>query len=307
MFLLDSKMPEAKILRQHLRDKLLFLVNQIPDNTNTAEKTVAIQQLATLTKLVFRSRECLREIKLEQPIIVVVLSGTKIIYVDDQEYVFQPGELFFVPSAIALDVINQPDISPNYYTALVLELSKTLFQKVRLVYPELVNDIEQQQAKLQFAISLSPPLAQSLIYLVQSTFNSAINNSDFNEHHVMEIILLLLNSDLRSLVIQEIYPELLTQVTNLLRRDLAQPWTAEQLAQKLNLSVSTLKRQLKIHNLTFRQILTRERMSKAMLLLKQEKYAISEVAIACGYQSPSRFTARFKQHYGLKPSEIANT
>ncbi|NJK57061.1 MAG: AraC family transcriptional regulator [Pleurocapsa sp. SU_5_0] len=300
-------MPEAKILRQHLTDKLIFLVNQIPDNTNTAEKTVAIQQLATLTKLVFRSRECLRGIKLEQPIIVVILSGTKIIYVDDREYVFQPGELFFVPSAIALDVINQPDISPNYYTALVLELSNTLFQKVKLVYPELVDDIEQQQAKLQFAISLSPTLAQSLIYLVQSAINSQANSSDLNEHHVMEIILLLLNSDLRSLVMQEIYPNLVTQVTNLLRRDLAQPWTAEQLAQKLNLSVSTLKRQLKSYNLTFRQILTRERMSKAMLLLTQERYAISEVAIACGYQSPSRFAARFKQHYGLKPSEIAHT
>jgi AraC-like DNA-binding protein len=299
-------MSEAKILRQHLIDKLLFLVNQIPDNTNTTAKTVAIQQLATLTKLVFRSRECLRGIKLEQPIIVVILSGTKIIYVDDREYVFQPGEVFFVPSAIALDVINQPDINPNYYTALVLELSKTLFQKVRLVYPELVDDIEQQQSKPQFAISLSKQLSQSFIYLVQSTINRAIDNSDLNEHHVMEIILLLLNSDLRSLVIQEIYPNLLTQVTNLLRRDLAQPWTAEQLAQKLNLSVSTLKRQLKNYDLTFRQILTRERMSKAMLLLKQEKYAISEVAIACGYESPSRFAARFKQHYGLKPSEIAH-
>jgi AraC-like DNA-binding protein len=300
-------MPEAKISPQHLRDKLIFLVNQIPDNTNTTAKTVAIQQLATLTKLVFRSRECLRGIKLEQPIIVVVLSGTKIIYVDDREYVFQPGELFFVPSAIALDVINQPNISPNYYTALVLELSKTLFQKVRLVYPELVDDLEQQQAKLQFAVSPSLQLAQSLIYLVQNTINSAANNSDLNEHHVMEIILLLLNSNLRSLVIQEIYPDLLTQVTNLLCRDLAQPWTAEQLAQKLNLSVSTLKRQLKKHDLTFRQILTRERMSKAMLLLKQEKYAISEVAIACGYESPSRFAARFKQYYGFKPSEVANT
>jgi AraC family transcriptional regulator, glycine betaine-responsive activator len=48
-------------------------------------------------------------------------------------------------------------------------------------------------------------------------------------------------------------------------------------------------------------------MSKAMLLLKQEKYAISEIAIACGYESPLHFAARFKQHYGLKPSEIAHT
>lgn len=307
MFLLHSKMPEAKILRQHLRDKLLFLVNQIPENTNTADKTLVIQQLATLTKLVFRRRECLRGIKLEQPILVVILSGTKTIYIDDREYIFQPGELFFIPSAIALDVINQPDISSNYYTAVVLELSVTLFQKVGLIYPELVDEVEQQQSQLQFAVPLSPQLSQSFIYLVQSIINSTADNLNLNEHHVMEIILLLLNSDLRAIVIQEIYPDLLTQVTNLLRRDLAQHWTAEQLAQKLNLSVSTLKRQLKIYNLTFRQILTQERMSKAMLLLKQEKYAISEVAIACGYESPSRFAARFKQHYGLQPSEIAHT
>jgi AraC-like DNA-binding protein len=295
----------AKILRQHFKDKLISLLNNVPGNTNTPEKTVAIQQLATLTKLVFRSRECFRGIKLEQPILVVVLSGTKTIYVDDQEYIFQPGELFFVPSAIALDVINQPDINSNYYTALVLELSATLFHKLRLIYPELVDDVEQQQFQLQFAIALSPQLSQSFIYLVQSIINSAADNSDLNEHHVMEIILLLLNSDLRSLVIQEIYPDLLSQVTRLLRRNLALPWTIQQLARELNLSVSTLKRQLKIHDLTFRQILTQERMSKAMLLLKQEKYPISEIAIACGYQSPSRFAVRFKQHYGLNPSGVA--
>jgi len=94
------------------------------------------------------------------------------------------------------------------------------------------------------------------------------------------------------------------RVANILYQDLSQPWTTAKLAAELNISVSTLKRQLKKHQTSFRQILTAARMEKVMELIQQDKYAIAQVAIACGYESPSRFASRFYQYFEIKPAQV---
>jgi AraC-like DNA-binding protein len=301
-------MPESdNSLRQNFRDELLCLVNNFQLNTLVLREAVSIQQLGTLTKLIVRHRECLRGIKLKQPIIVVVLQGIKTIYLDDQEYVFQPGELFFVPAAIALNVINQPDTNHNYI-ALVLELGDNLIARIRQAYPELVSYLEfEHDSQIKLDIPLTSQLEQSFVYLVQTAVNNATENSSYlHEHRLMEVILLLLQSNRRSQFLQIIYPDFPTHVTNLISQDLSLPWSAAQVAQQLDISVSTLKRKLKYYNLTFRQILTQARMQKGMKLLQKNKYAsIAEIALACGYESPSRFATRFRQYYHLNPSEVS--
>jgi AraC-like DNA-binding protein len=299
-------MKKSDILRQSFQDKLLSLVgDRAFDELVVLRDTVSIEALATLTKLVVRHRECIRGLQLEQPIMVVVLHGSKTIYLDHREYIFQAGELFLVPSAITIDIINQPNVKDNIYIALVLELSNNLLTRIRLAYPDLVKDIDHRQYEIQFKIPLTSGLVDSFVYLVESAINNATNNHVYlNEHHIMEVLLWLLNTEWRSQLLQIIYPDFLTQINNLLRRDLALPWTANKLAQELNMSVSTLKRKLKNYDRSFRQILIQARMNKAMQLLQQNQYTISEVALACGYESPSRFAARFRQYYRLNPSKI---
>lgn len=298
---------EFDVLRQNLRNKLLSLVKDRSLKSLELREVVSVEELGTLTKLVVRHRECIRGIKLEQPIIVVVLQGSKTIYLDNREYVFQAGELFLVPSAIAIDVINQPDAKDNTYIALVLELSHNLLKRTRVAYPELVKDVDLPDLNIKFDIPLTSSLIKSFVYLVQSAIDTAIDNSVYlDEHRVMELLLLLLNGEWRSQLLQILYPDFLIQVNYLLYRDLALPWTAAELARELNISISTLKRKLKNYDLSFRQILTQARMNKAMQLLQQNKYTISEIALACGYHSSSRFATRFRQYYNLNPSEIAN-
>ncbi|MEM8723563.1 MAG: helix-turn-helix domain-containing protein, partial [Cyanobacteria bacterium P01_G01_bin.39] len=256
------------------------------------------------TKLSVRHRQCIRELTLEKPIIVVVLRGSKMIYLDDRQYLFQPGELFCVPPEIAITVINQPDEKDSLYLALVLELSSHLLERIRSAYPKLI-DRTSYEPQLQFKIPLTLDLASSLVYLLESALNDISNqNLYLNEHRVMEVVLLLLNSEWRGQLLQIIYPDLPIRVANILCQDLSQPWTTAKLAAELNTSVSTLKRQLKKHQTSFRQILTAARMEKAMELIQQDKYAISQVAIACGYESPSRFASRFYQYFQIKPTQV---
>lgn len=299
-------MTESDGSRENFIEKLLSLIDNFQPHNLILWEPVVIQPLGTLTKLVIRHQECLRGIKLQQPIIVVVVQGVKSIYLDDLEYTFRAGELFFVPAAISLDVVNQPDLKSHNYIALVLELGDNLIARIRQAYPELIGEMNyQEQSSIQFEVTLTPQLKKSFIYLIQSVIENATeNNSYLQEHRLMEVLLLLLQSDRRSQFLQLIYPDLPTRISSLVSQNLSSPWSATQVAQELNISVSTLKRKLKEHDLTFRQLLTQQRMEKAMKLLQENKYAIAEIALACGYESPSRFAARFRQYYALNPSEI---
>ena len=291
-------------LDQNFKDRLLSLVERHEFDSLSLKEAVTIEKLGTLTKLSVRHRQCIQEFTLEKPIIVVVLRGSKTIYLDDREYFFQPGELFCVPPGIAITVINQPDEKDNLYLALFLELSSPLLERIRLAYPQLIDSIGYEP-QLQFKIPLTSELANSLVYLLESALSDISNDNLYlNEHRVMEVVLLLLNSEWREQLLQIIYPDLPTRIANIICQDLSQSWTTEKLAAELNTSVSTLKRQLKKHETSFRQILTAARMEKAMELIQQDKYTIAQVAIACGYESPSRFASRFDRYFQLKPTQV---
>ena len=70
----------------------------------------------------------------------------------------------------------------------------------------------------------------------------------------------------------------------------------EQLMQHIAAEYDNLSRQLKV----IAQYIEKHR---ASLMLER----ISDIAAACGYASPSRFAARFRQHYGLSPRELRAT
>lgn len=72
------------------------------------------------------------------------------------------------------------------------------------------------------------------------------------------------------------------------------------------MSPATLKRKLAAEETTFRQVLTNVRMVYALSLMQQSR-SLLNVALACGYQSESRFSSRFKEIFGLTPKEYVQT
>lgn len=78
-------------------------------------------------------------------------------------------------------------------------------------------------------------------------------------------------------------------------------------ARLLFLSERSLQRRFKqLTNQTFIEYLTRYRLKQACLQLRSGA-RVSHVAFECGFNEPSYFSQRFKQYYGLSPSQyIAN-
>jgi AraC-like DNA-binding protein len=67
---------------------------------------------------------------------------------------------------------------------------------------------------------------------------------------------------------------------------------------------STLRRRLQQESQSFRLIVEEVRMAYALGQLQSTSLPIGEIALNSGYQSGSRFTARFRQHYGLLPKHV---
>ena len=86
--------------------------------------------------------------------------------------------------------------------------------------------------------------------------------------------------------------------------DLSRPWTVEALASLVGVSGEHLRRLCHQHlGCSPISHVTTLRMRQAMALLASESYTIETVAQQIGYDSPFAFSAAFKRHQGVSPSE----
>lgn len=84
----------------------------------------------------------------------------------------------------------------------------------------------------------------------------------------------------------------------------ARSWRAGDIAAALAMSTATLRRRLAAEGSGFREVLEEVRLAHALSLVQGGRQPLKQVAMACGYQSPSRFAARFRQRFGTLPSEL---
>ena len=72
----------------------------------------------------------------------------------------------------------------------------------------------------------------------------------------------------------------------------------------LALGETTLRRHLAAEGTSFSEILAGARLGYALLLLQSSERSVVQIAQDVGYQSPSRFAARFRARFGVPPSEL---
>jgi TolB-like protein/AraC-like DNA-binding protein len=79
----------------------------------------------------------------------------------------------------------------------------------------------------------------------------------------------------------------------------------EELTKISGISHSTLHRRLKkLGKHSVNQFIRSVRMQKAMLLLQQDEFSVSEVAWKTGFGSPAYFSSSFHEYFGISPSEV---
>ena len=124
------------------------------------------------------------------------------------------------------------------------------------------------------------------------------------KHQDFGLLLALLHDGVAGPLLIERNSHLSEQARQFIMLSPARAWTAQDVASRLALSVPTLRRRLREESQSFRQIVEEVRMAVALSHLQSTRLPIGEIALQCGYLSSSRFTARFRQHYGCLPKTL---
>ena len=100
-------------------------------------------------------------------------------------------------------------------------------------------------------------------------------------------------------------PYLCDRALDFIEAHLDQPFTLDQLADELGISVFYFCRQFKQSmGITPHQYVTRRRIEKAKELLVHSQLPITEISLQVGFATPSAFSRLFRQLTGMSPKEF---
>lgn len=89
------------------------------------------------------------------------------------------------------------------------------------------------------------------------------------------------------------------------QQNLANKITVENVARLCGMSKSHFSRTFKKeHGVTFQEFIIQQRMNKAVELLKNSDFLVTQVALAVGYCELSNFTSAFQRLIGIRPSSF---
>jgi AraC-like DNA-binding protein len=94
------------------------------------------------------------------------------------------------------------------------------------------------------------------------------------------------------------------EIRALLLRDITNPPTLAAIAKLLEVSDRSLRRQLRGHGTSFRDLLDELRMQIALKYLRTTKLANGDIALALGFSDAANFRRAFRRRTNKSPSEI---
>ncbi|WP_186301544.1 AraC family transcriptional regulator [Denitromonas halophila] len=244
-----------------------------------------------------RREQYIADVPFPDPCVILVTRGHKTLTVGDQQRGAGPGELLFINAGVTAEMRNTPDADGIYAATCVA------------VAPDLVR----AHAAARKTLPGSP--WQALVHAAaQSTLADVVRHaaagmlggptvSDRLIRHRLEELLIALD-DLGCWCRISTVATVAERVRALLAGDPAANWTAAAVAQRLHMSEASLRRALRSEASGFRAVLDDVRMSTGLALIQGSAMSLQQIASECGYVSPSRFAARFRQRFGVTPSSL---
>lgn len=244
--------------------------------------------------IVQRSDTITHRVAVDQATLILVEEGRKRIRWSGGECVAGIGEALSLQAGEVVDIANTPGPSGTY-RALWICWS-----------PELLEDVAAPRRRSSPRVARHASLGDAFRASYHRAFD-ALDDADglpasIATHHLREVLLWLGERGFHFSLPPP--ASLGRQVRRLLSTDPSADWSMEEVAHETATSIPTLRRKLAAEGVAFRDLVQDVRMSHALSLLQNTDTPVLHVAMATGYASASRFTARFRARFGYLPSDI---
>lgn len=240
------------------------------------------------------ARERLLSVRLPRPVLGVVVSGAKEVWRGDAAERLATGTLFVLPAEVDLDVVNEPDEGTGLYQSLVIEIEPDAIPDIG------PRDFAATAAPASVAVGLTTGLVEAAIHAARA-IGEGPAGATVRSARLAELLALLHDEPAARPLFDMSVAE---RVARLVRGGLDADWTAVEVARRLALSESTLRRRLAGEGRTFSTILRCERMEAARRLMARGT-ASGTAALAVGYASRAHFARAYRTVFGDNPARDA--
>ena len=253
-----------------------------------------------MTAHVLQGRElALLRIRVDQAALILVDKGIKTVHAEQGAAVSAgPAQAIAVSGGQTVDFINAvPD--GEYYEARWLVFDSALLEDA--YYRDRAAQTVTQPAHRVSDIPTG--LAEAFSRAAQALAPASDIPEPVARQRMLEVLHWLLQ---QGVAMRSASPTtaVAAQVRALVSSRLGAAWTADHVASELALSQATLRRRLAVEGASFSTLLVDTRMAAALTLLQATTHPIGHIALAVGYESPSRFAVRFRQRFGFVPSAV---
>lgn len=236
----------------------------------------------------------IRAVRIDDHSLVLVREGTKGI---GDGTTLPAGAMLALRAGTACDIGNLPDPASGRYWATLLVFPPDMVADFLAHYPLLAKEAEAAPYRV---LPPEPDFFATARRAAEGLGNGAVSDV-MARHRMMEVLVGLTE---RGVVWPVGAPTTERHLRQLIGARPGWPWSAADAARSLGVSEPTLRRRLAAEGTSFRAVLAEARLVHGLTLLQTTRCPITQVALDCGYESPSRFAARFRDRFGLSPSEL---
>ena len=222
--------------------------------------------------------------------------GSKRLLVPTQgEMIGEEGDLMIFPPGSMVTMENRPVLNDDY-RAVGVCFSHDLVDSVFADQPT-----PSSAMGIQILRSDTHHSAGILSLIQDSVGNDSLPKA-IRQHRLLEPLIWAREQGIY--LPTDVQDQPMSKVRSLIETDLSHPWRPQEVAEHFAMSEATLRRWLSKSGHGFAKILLYTRLEHGLTLLQTTDAQVSQVALDCGFKTPSHFSDAFRKRFGIKPKEI---
>ncbi len=274
--------------------KWLQMVKQKSNAPDLAEEAdVSLLEITQATTAIFA------DLYFRMPFLFFIKHGEKKVSLSNgDEFLGKAGDLMVFPAGASVTMENRPMYDKSYRADGVGFNTRLIDD----VFSDQPINAQKQQVYILRAEEYQP---FEILELIKDTLNNEKLPPIIRRHRLLEPLLWLKQHGVVLTGDSDGQP--LSKIRRIIEQDLSYSWRVNDIAQMLAMSEPTFRRWLAKSDLSFSKILNNSRLEYGLSLLQTTDMQISQIALECGFKTPSHFSDSFRKRFNIAPKMIRFT